>query len=191
MSPSELHEHRIKHEQMQSKRRKQRQQPYTTDGLKGTSFIMNDIEEFFTYFKKRKETIEKLNSDVSPTPIWVDIENASDEIVHSIGTLFQLHALTIEDCYSNGIREKLEVFNDYLFLVFHALDHLYHEASTRTLGYEVMTTTPLKLIVFTHCVVAFHKGQLSAVENVRQQLAKVTIIYIEHLSFIIFIICSI
>ena len=55
-------------------------------------------------------------------PLWVAVEDASPEAIAQIGEHFGLHPLTIEDVESIGIREKLEVFTDYLFIVFHALD---------------------------------------------------------------------
>ena len=55
-------------------------------------------------------------------PMWIAVEDAPASVIARIGAHFGLHPLTVEDCQSQGIREKLEVFTDYLFIVFHALD---------------------------------------------------------------------
>lgn len=59
---------------------------------------------------------------LAQTPLWISVEDADDRVVERIGRYFGLHPLTIEDCQSKGIREKLEVFPEYLFLVYHALE---------------------------------------------------------------------
>ena len=64
-------------------------------------------------------------------PLWIAVEDAPASVIQKVGTHFGLHPLTIEDCESGGIREKLEVFTDYLFIVFHALDQVDEAAAVR------------------------------------------------------------
>lgn len=59
-------------------------------------------------------------SDASQ-PLWVQIENASASELERIGEHFGLHPLTVEAVQTRHTREKLEIFQNYLFLVFHAL----------------------------------------------------------------------
>ena len=56
--------------------------------------------------------------------LWVSLEQASTEEIHSIlGELFHFHPLTIEDCESTGYQTpKVDDFNDYLFIITHALE---------------------------------------------------------------------
>ena len=63
-------------------------------------------------------------------PLWIAVEDAPASVIQKVGTHFGLHPLTIEDCESGGIREKLEVFTDYLFIVFHALDQVDEDSSS-------------------------------------------------------------
>ena len=63
------------------------------------------------------------NYDRPDQPVWITVENASSHLIEVIGKHFDLHPLTIEDCQSAHTREKLEIFQHYLFLVFHALQH--------------------------------------------------------------------
>lgn len=114
---------------------------------------------------------------------------------------FALSPLSLLRLQSMGIREKLEVFPEYLFLVFHALEetstssaspnssahlgsrsggghssssgaHHHQLANMPELTTEIMKTTPLKLVVFPSLVLSFHKGGLGAVGTVRRQLDK-------------------
>lgn len=118
---------------------------------------------------------------LAQTPLWISVEDGDNETTELIGRYFGLHPLTIEDCQSKGIREKLEVFPEYLFLVFHALEESRHDSSSsavnatspmRDLTREVMRTTPLKLVVFPSLVLSFHKSGLASVLTVRRQLEK-------------------
>jgi len=54
-------------------------------------------------------------------PLWVQIENASHRQLSRIGEHFGLHPLTVEALQTRHTREKLEIFANYLFLVFDAL----------------------------------------------------------------------
>lgn len=70
-------------------------------------------------------------------PLWIAVEDAPAGVIQKVGSHFGLHPLTIEDCESGGIREKLEVFTDYLFIVFHALDQVDEEGSSGARGSEL------------------------------------------------------
>ena len=54
-------------------------------------------------------------------PLWIQVENASGKDLERIGAHFGLHPLTVEAVQTRHTREKLEIFQNYLFLVFHAL----------------------------------------------------------------------
>ena len=71
------------------------------------------------------------NYDRPDQPVWISVENASPALIEVIGRHFDLHPLTIEDCQSQHTREKLEIFQHYLFLVFHALQHTRRSRSRR------------------------------------------------------------
>jgi len=128
------------------------------------------------------------------TPLWISVESGSNRDIELVGSFFGLHPLTIEDCQSKGIREKLEVFPNYLFLVFHAIDEdeaslsnvnrlngstvVANGASRTTVTsltdpiQEMIRTTPMKMVVFPSLVLSFHKHGLPPVAMVRRQLSK-------------------
>ena len=63
------------------------------------------------------------NYDRPDQPVWISVENADNPTIELIGQHFDLHPLTVEDVQSKHTREKLEIFQHYLFLVFHSLQH--------------------------------------------------------------------
>jgi magnesium transporter len=54
--------------------------------------------------------------------IWVDISEADDPDVELLTDVFKFHPLTVEDCLLPNARPKLEKFNNYLFMVAHAIE---------------------------------------------------------------------
>ena len=54
-------------------------------------------------------------------PLWIQVENANPKEIARIGEHFGLHPLTVEGIQTRHTREKLEIFQNYLFLVFHSL----------------------------------------------------------------------
>ncbi len=55
--------------------------------------------------------------------LWVDLENPTDdEIKLVLDGVFQFHPLAIEDCVTPSSLPKIEDYEDYLFIVAHAVD---------------------------------------------------------------------
>ncbi|MDD2318893.1 MAG: magnesium/cobalt transporter CorA [Geobacteraceae bacterium] len=66
---------------------------------------LQDIKEGIPY----KET---------STVTWLNINGLHDtELIKSVGSIFGLHALVLEDMVNTGQRPKMEDFDDYLFIV--------------------------------------------------------------------------
>src|SRR3989338_9817925 len=55
--------------------------------------------------------------------LWVDIEDPDDADIECLLECFGLHPLTVEDCILPNARPKLEVFDQYAFLVVHGIGH--------------------------------------------------------------------
>jgi magnesium transporter len=65
----------------------------------------------------------------SQTRLLVDVTNPGAEEMEEVGRCFNFHPLTVEDCLQGGQRPKLEEYDDYLFLVLHALPKEREDAS--------------------------------------------------------------
>jgi len=54
--------------------------------------------------------------------VWVDLEAATDTENQILSDLFHFHPLAIEDCLNISHHPKLDDYDDYLFLVLHAVN---------------------------------------------------------------------
>lgn len=55
--------------------------------------------------------------------LWVDIQSPDDADIECLLECFGLHPLTVEDCILPNSRPKLELFEQYAFLVAHGIGH--------------------------------------------------------------------
>jgi magnesium transporter len=88
--------------------------------------------------------------------LWVDLsEPTEDEIKLILEIVFQFHPLAIEDCVADTPFPKLEDYEDYLYMVLHAVDY------TKT---EHFSTTELDLFLGKNFLVTFHRKPLKPVQ---------------------------
>ena len=96
--------------------------------------------------------------------VWVDLDNPiDDEIKAILEGLFQFHPLAIEDCVTPSPLPKIEDYEDYLFMVTHAVDY------TRQ---DKFATTELDLFLGKEFIVTFHRQPLRSVNALIERLAK-------------------
>ena len=96
--------------------------------------------------------------------IWVDLDNPTDdEIKHVLEGLFQFHPLAIEDCVTPSPLPKIEDYEDYLFMVTHAVDFNREDK---------FATTELDLFLGKEFLVTFHRTPLRSVTTLAERLAK-------------------
>jgi magnesium transporter len=98
--------------------------------------------------------------------LWVDLDQPSDdEIKLVLESVFQFHPLTIEDCIAPTSLPKVEDYEDYLFLVTHAVD--LDQA-------EKFTTTELDLYLGKEFLVTFHRKPLRSIDWLVERCTKAT-----------------
>lgn len=96
--------------------------------------------------------------------VWVDLDDPTDgEIKNVLEGLFQFHPLAIEDCMTPSPLPKIEDYEDYLFMVTHAVDY------TRQ---DKFATTELDLFLGKEFIVTFHRQPLRSVSALIERLAK-------------------
>ena len=83
---------------------------------------------------------------------WVDVRSATGEQVEELGEEFDLHPLVIEDVKSRIQRPKVDVYEDYLFIV---LKFPIHDKETR-----VNEASEIDFIVGEDLFITFHDGSL-------------------------------
>jgi len=99
------------------------------------------------------------------TTTWININGLHDtDLIHKIGTHFNLHPLVLEDIVHTGQRPKMEDFDDYLFIV---LKMLYHCKDTREVRAEQVS-----LILGKNFVLSFQESEGDVFDPVRERIRK-------------------
>lgn len=96
--------------------------------------------------------------------LWVNLADPTPEEIKAVlEGVFQFHPLAIEDCVAPSSLPKVEDYEDYLFLVMHAVD--FNRA-------DKFTTTELNLFLGRDFLVSFHRAPLKSVSSVLERCAK-------------------
>jgi magnesium transporter len=96
--------------------------------------------------------------------LWVDLDNPTEEETKFVlESVFQFHPLAIEDCVAPNSLPKVEDYEDYLFIVTHAVDF------TRT---EKFNTTELDFFLGRDYLVTFHIKPLRGIAAVIERSIK-------------------
>jgi magnesium transporter len=83
---------------------------------------------------------------------WINIENPTEKETEHLAQNYPFHPLDLDDCLSRIQRPKIDVYKDYLFLVFHF----------PVFNKEARVTTPSQVSVFIgqNYLITLHKGEL-------------------------------
>ena len=97
--------------------------------------------------------------------IWVDMEKATPEENKAVlETVFDFHPLAIEDCVGISERPKIDDYDNYVFMVIHAVDYI----NSR----HVFQTTELNLFIGRNFLVTSHDEPLRSVSVVSERIQK-------------------
>jgi magnesium transporter len=108
------------------------------------------LEECFAY----RDTSSK---------IWVNIDGLHDvDIIHRICTGFELHPLTIEDILNTTQRPKIDVFDEYVYLVVRM--HSYDEVE------RVIVTEQVSVVLGESFVLTFQERPGDIFQTVRERI---------------------
>ncbi|ETO23464.1 hypothetical protein RFI_13717 [Reticulomyxa filosa] len=117
--------------------------------LFGTKAAANtDPQEFLKKFHELKPSRKK--------PVWADIccdPSVLEMVVEKLG--LPIHPLTVEDCMSADCREKLEIFDHYLFLCI------------RVPVRDSNKTQRIAILVFKAVILTYHEFSLTVMDNTR------------------------
>jgi magnesium transporter len=96
--------------------------------------------------------------------VWVDLDSPTDEETKAVlEGLFHFHPLAIEDCVTPSPLPKIEDYEDYLFMVTHAVDFSRQEK---------FASTELDLFLGKEFLVTYHRTPLRSVTALVERLAK-------------------
>ncbi len=90
--------------------------------------------------------------------LWIDLYDCTEEELNYIGGIFEFHPLALEDCLQENPRAKIDDYEDYYFLVFHALRY-FEEAEEE----DEISSIELDVFLGPNFVVTIHPVALAAV----------------------------
>ncbi len=94
---------------------------------------------------------------------WYDLIRPDEGDLRELQKKYKFHELDIEDCLSEHERPKLEIYDKYLFIVFHIP---YISSNGRMVKGEV------NIFVGESFLVTVHQGSLDTITNLRQQMSR-------------------
>lgn len=94
--------------------------------------------------------------------LWVDAEGEPADALEVLGARFELHPVTVEDFVHRDQRPKIEEFDQYIFLVIHAL---------RAIRGDELETDELHVALKQNCILTVHDRPLEAVKRVLDRCA--------------------
>jgi magnesium transporter len=95
--------------------------------------------------------------------LWVDLEDPTEFESETLVEIFNFHDLAIEDCLEDNPHPKVDDYEEYLFMVAHALRGGL-ESSLKVLE--------LDIFLGKNFVVTFHKEAIRSISQLRENAAK-------------------
>jgi magnesium transporter len=90
--------------------------------------------------------------------LWVDMENPTEFESDALVEIFNFHPLAVEDCVADLSQPKVDDYDEYVFLVMHAL----------TLKDAHLHTVELDVFLGPNYVITFHKEPIKSIDNIRE-----------------------
>ncbi len=133
--------------------------------------------------KRKKEAIPEVGKEAGQLNIesvawgeltWINIEQPTKQETEYLAENYPFHPLDLDDCLSRIQRPKIDVYDDYLFLVFHF----------PVFSKEARVTTPSQVSVFIgqNYLITLHKGDLKPLAKLFNQCQTDEEIRQEHFS---------
>jgi magnesium transporter len=137
----------------------------------GAKPIMPAVVTLMNYDHQKCETqqIESLADlrrfkDTS-TNTWINVEGLTDtRVVAEIGKIFDIHPLVLEDIVNSRQRIKIEVFDDYIFIVLKMITYAQESESFHQQN--------VSLILGNHFLISFHEERGQVFEAIRKRVQR-------------------
>ncbi len=95
--------------------------------------------------------------------LWVDLEAPNEFESDCLVEIFNFHGLAIEDCITDVSHPKVDDYEEYLFLVMHAV-----ELKSK----DVLSPLELDVFLGKNYVVTFHKDPVESMDRVREKVRR-------------------
>jgi len=96
--------------------------------------------------------------------VWIDLEQATVEDNAILTDVFNFHPLAIEDCVNITHYPKVDIYDDYLFMIMHAFDFASREKEIATLE--------LNIFFGKNFVVTYHARPIKSVIQTKERCLK-------------------
>jgi hypothetical protein len=117
-----------------------------------------NVEDLILFF----EEFSQKNAEAKKNAAWVDIDTVYlGDLNETLVNLFGIHPLTIEDCVSQIVRQKLETFENYIFLVIASLHHAF---------YTEELSSSIKILVLNELIITVHSFPSLAMDVAKNRL---------------------
>lgn len=101
----------------------------------------------------------------SPTNTWIDIKGVHDtELISKVGEQFEVHPLVLEDILNTSQRPKIEIFDNYIYIVLKMLS--YNDAK------KIVDSEQVSLIIGRSYVISLQEKEEDIFEPLRGRLRK-------------------
>ncbi|HKJ42735.1 MAG TPA: magnesium/cobalt transporter CorA [Sunxiuqinia sp.] len=99
----------------------------------------------------------------TPTVTWLNIDGLHEvDIIDAVGTFYDVHPLVLEDILHTNQRPKLEVFDDYLFIVVRMLS--FDEIESKIVSEQV------SLVLGENYVISFQELEGDVLDPLRERI---------------------
>ncbi len=96
--------------------------------------------------------------------LWVDLEEPSDFESETLVEIFNFHDLAVEDCVNDQSQPKVDDYEEYLFMVMHAVRLMCDEEKK----VQTLLSDELDIFLSKNYVVTFHKVPIKSVQQIRE-----------------------
>ncbi len=100
--------------------------------------------------------------------LWVDLEAPNEFEEETLVEIFNFHPLAVEDCITDQSHPKVDDYEEYLFMVVHAITMKQRGKN------EEFGTSELDLFIGDNYVVTVHRNSLECVAQIRDSAVKKT-----------------
>ncbi len=104
-------------------------------------------------------TLEELKGHVGQEDcyFWVDLEGGQIEEIKNLGQIFDFHPLTVEDCINVMQRPKVDIFDNYLFVVVKTPNLQFEKGEMRSLE--------LDMFIGVNYVITVHPAPIKSIQT--------------------------
>ncbi len=113
--------------------------------------------DVFLYGKSLKQTSLDKVKNLKQQCVWIDLIDTDERELQRLSKRFDLHPLTVEDMQHRNVRVKVEVFNQYLFIVVYGLE--------KENGYRMLEGD---YVIGKNFVISSHKKELRSHRNLKE-----------------------